>query len=42
MSDSTRVAYPVRLDELINAIKRVHTNALDQLTDAVLAAEHLG
>ena len=42
MSDSTRVAYPVRLDDLINAIKRVRTNALDQLTDAVLAAEHLG
>src|SRR6201995_914912 len=42
MSDSTHIAYPVRLDELINAIKRVHTNALDQLTDAVLAAEHLG
>ena len=42
MSDSARVAYPVRLDELINAIKRVHTNALDQLTDAVLAAEQLG
>jgi len=32
----------VRLDDLINAIKRVHTNALDQLADAVLAAEHLG
>jgi ATP-dependent Clp protease ATP-binding subunit ClpA len=42
MSDSTRIAHPVRLDELINAIKQVHTNALDQLTDAVLAAEHLG
>jgi ATP-dependent Clp protease ATP-binding subunit ClpA len=42
MPDSTRVAYPVRLDELIDAIKRVQTNALDQLTDAVLAAEHLG
>ena len=32
---------PVRLDELIEAIKKVHTNPLDQLTDAVLAAEHL-
>jgi ATP-dependent Clp protease ATP-binding subunit ClpA len=42
MSDTTPIAYPVRLDELINAIKRVHSDALDQLTDAVLAAEHLG
>ena len=33
---------PVRLDDLINAIKTVHTDALDQLADAVLAAEHLG
>jgi ATP-dependent Clp protease ATP-binding subunit ClpA len=42
MSEPTPVAYPVRLDELINAIKQVHTDALDQLADAVLAAEHLG
>src|SRR6188472_2953205 len=32
----------VRLDDLIAAIKHVHTDELDQLTDAVLAAEHLG
>ena len=42
MPESTPIAYPVRLDELINAIKRVHTDVLDQLSDAVLAAEHLG
>ncbi|OBG92624.1 hypothetical protein A5697_06855 [Mycobacterium sp. E3251] len=42
MSGPTRIAYPVRLDELIDAIKSVHTDALDQLADAVLAAEHLG
>lgn len=42
MPDPTRIAYPVRLDEMIDAIKRVHTDALDQLADAVLAAEHLG
>lgn len=42
MADSTPIAYPVRLDEMINAIKQVHTDALDQLADAVLAAEHLG
>ncbi len=42
MAEPTPVAYPVRLDELISAIKQVHSEALDQLTDAVLAAEHLG
>ena len=34
--------HPVRLDEMINTIKKVHSDALDQLSDAVLAAEHLG
>jgi hypothetical protein len=42
MSDPVRIAYPVRLDELIDTIKRIHNDVLDQLTDAVLAAEHLG
>ena len=42
MSEAARISYPVRLDDLIDAIKRVHDDALDQLTDAVLAAEHLG
>ncbi|MET7389799.1 Clp protease N-terminal domain-containing protein [Streptomyces sp. NPDC005529] len=32
----------VRLDDLIDAIKKVHTDALDQLQDAVIAADHLG
>jgi hypothetical protein len=45
MTDSasapTPITYPVRLDELINAIKHVHADALEQLSDAVLAAEHL-
>ncbi|MBO0879559.1 MAG: ATP-dependent Clp protease ATP-binding subunit [Mycobacterium sp.] len=41
-SGPTSISYPVRLDELINAIKKVHTDVLDQLTDAVLAGEHLG
>ncbi|HOQ87153.1 MAG TPA: ATP-dependent Clp protease ATP-binding subunit, partial [Phycisphaerae bacterium] len=31
-----------RLDDLIDAITSVHDEPLDQLTDAVLAAEHLG
>src|ERR1700759_5638164 len=34
--------HPVRLDELITTIKKVHSDVLDQLSDAVLAAEHLG
>ncbi|PVZ12870.1 Clp protease N-terminal domain-containing protein [Actinomycetospora cinnamomea] len=34
-------AHPVRLDDLINAITSVHSDALEQLQDAVLAAEHL-
>src|SRR5258707_12239944 len=33
---------PVRLDDLIEAIKKVHSDALEQLTDAVIAADHLG
>jgi hypothetical protein len=32
----------VRLDDLISAIQKVHHQPLDQLTDAVLAADHLG
>jgi hypothetical protein len=33
---------PIRLDDLIEAIKSAHTDALDQLSDAVIAADHLG
>jgi hypothetical protein len=33
---------PVRLDDLINAIKKARPDVLDQLTDAVLVADHLG
>ncbi len=32
----------VRLDDLIDAINKVHSDPLDQLTDAMLAADHLG
>jgi hypothetical protein len=42
MADPVRMTSPVRLDDLIDAIERVHTDALDQLSDAVLAADHLG
>jgi Clp amino terminal domain, pathogenicity island component len=33
---------PVRLDDLIDAINKVHSDALEQLSDAVIAADHLG
>ncbi|MDI9976873.1 Clp protease N-terminal domain-containing protein [Rhodococcus sp. IEGM 1307] len=43
MENSDRTTPPIRLDELIDAIKKVHAEApLEQLADAVLAAEHLG
>ncbi|OBA91967.1 hypothetical protein A5662_21560 [Mycobacteriaceae bacterium 1482268.1] len=42
MTEPAKIAYPVRLDDLIDVIRRVHTEPLDQLTDAVLAAESLG
>jgi hypothetical protein len=32
----------IRLDDLIESIKKAHPAALDQLSDAVLAADHLG
>lgn len=42
MSENTPLDPPVRLDDLIVAIKKVHDDPLDQLTDAMLAADHLG
>jgi hypothetical protein len=42
MTETPRIASPIRLDDLINAIKKVHSDALDQLSGAVLAADHLG
>jgi len=41
MADPVNLAHPVRLDDLIEAIKKVHSDVLDQLSDAVLASEHL-
>ncbi|MFF4479426.1 Clp protease N-terminal domain-containing protein [Streptomyces sp. NPDC001520] len=41
MTKPIGLSHPVRLDDLIEAIKKVHTDALEQLTDAVIAAEHL-
>ncbi|MFF2962789.1 Clp protease N-terminal domain-containing protein [Streptomyces sp. NPDC057963] len=42
MVNPVGMTHPVRLDDLIEAIKKVHTDALDQLSDAVIAADHLG
>src|SRR6186997_2688115 len=42
MSEPTNVTTSVRLDDLINAITKVHDEPLDGLTDAMLAADHLG
>ncbi|MEE1930195.1 Clp protease N-terminal domain-containing protein [Streptomyces sp. TRM 70351] len=42
MGEPVRMTNTVRLDDLIEAIKKVHTDALDQLSDAVIAADHLG
>jgi hypothetical protein len=36
------MANPVRLDDLIDAIKKAHPDVLEQLSDAVIAADHLG
>jgi hypothetical protein len=37
-----KIANPVRLDDLIDAIKKVHEEPLEQLTDAMIAADALG
>jgi hypothetical protein len=42
MTQPVRMPNPVRLDDLIEAIKKVHPDVLDQLSDAVIAADHLG
>jgi len=42
MIEPAKIANPVRLDDLIAAIKTVHDEPLDQLTDAMLAADALG
>jgi hypothetical protein len=42
MTNPVGMTTPARLDDLIEAIKKVHSDALDQLSDAVIAADHLG
>jgi len=41
MTEPVRMTNPVRLDDLIDAITQVHSDVLDQLSDAVIAADHL-
>ncbi|MFF7134150.1 MULTISPECIES: Clp protease N-terminal domain-containing protein [unclassified Streptomyces] len=42
MMTNPDITSSVRLDDLITAIKKVHVEPLDQLQDAVIAADHLG
>ncbi len=42
MTNPAELTPTVRLDDLIDAIKLAHSDALDQLTDAVIAGDHLG
>src|SRR3954469_22944984 len=42
MTTNSHITSSVRLDDLITAIKKVHPEPLDQLQDAVIAADHLG
>ncbi|WP_039631216.1 Clp protease N-terminal domain-containing protein [Streptomyces sp. 769] len=42
MTEPVRMTHPVRLDDLIEAIKNNRSDVLEQLSDAVIAADHLG
>lgn len=42
MAEPLPLSPTVRLDDLIDAIRHAHDDALEQLTDAVLVADHLG
>jgi hypothetical protein len=42
MTKPVRMTNQVRLDDLIDAIKKAHSDPLDQLSDAMIAADHLG
>ncbi|MEV8637032.1 Clp protease N-terminal domain-containing protein [Streptosporangium sp. NPDC051023] len=42
MTNPTRMTNTVRLDDLIEAIKKAHSDALEQLSGAVIVADHLG
>src|SRR5256884_9825985 len=42
MANPVRISTPVRLDDLIEAIKGTESDVLNQLSSAVIAADHLG
>ncbi|MET7304612.1 Clp protease N-terminal domain-containing protein [Embleya sp. NPDC005575] len=42
MENPVRMTNPVRLDDLIETIKKTHSDALHQLSDAVIVSDHLG
>ncbi|MES9520938.1 Clp protease N-terminal domain-containing protein [Streptomyces capoamus] len=42
MATNPNITASVRLDDLIQAIRRAHDEPLEQLQDAVIAADHLG
>ena len=42
MTNPVRMTNQVRLDDLIEAIRKVHSDPLEQLSNAVIAADHLG
>ncbi|MDQ3404155.1 MAG: ATP-dependent Clp protease ATP-binding subunit [Actinomycetota bacterium] len=42
MTNPVQPTNPIRLDDLIEAIKKVNADVLDQLSNAVIAADHLG
>jgi hypothetical protein len=42
MTNPVLLTSPIRLDDLIDAIKKVHSDALEQLSGAVIVADHLG
>src|SRR4051812_49782549 len=42
MADPTPLSQSVRLGDLIEQITQVHTDPLEQLTDAMLLSDHLG
>src|SRR3954469_7665324 len=42
MTEPAPLSSSVRLDDLIDTIKKAHTDPLEQLTDAVLVGDHIG
>ncbi|MEU6020757.1 Clp protease N-terminal domain-containing protein [Micromonospora sp. NPDC047134] len=42
MTNPVQMNNPIRLDDLIETIKQTHTSALDQLSGAVMVADHIG